>query len=373
MAASGTEPRLATYLHSKGGRLGLPIGGTFELTARCNFNCPMCYVHLHQNDINAVGKELTARQWIDLAQTAADAGMVFVLLTGGEPFLREDFFEIYRAMKKMGLVISINTNGSLLEGEIRKKLLEDPPFRVNISLYGGCMETYGKMCGQNAFDRVMENIRALKEAGVSVRLNLSVTPYNCEDMERIFRISGELDVPIKATAYMYPPVRVEGKRFGRLSAKEAAACSVRWDRLRFSDEEFARRAGLMAQMKAAELPECSADLNEGISCRAGRSSFWVTWNGTVLPCGMLPEPSASLENGFRAAWDHIREETRKIQTPGACSVCPKREVCGVCAAVCYTETGAFDRLPQYMCQMTEEIIKATCDACEERSKAENGV
>lgn len=373
MPANSTEPRLATYLHNKGNKMGLPIGGTFELTARCNFDCPMCYVHLHQNDINAIGKELTTQQWIDLAQTASDAGMVFVLLTGGEPFLRKDFFEIYHAMKKMGLVISINTNGSLLEGEIRKELLKDPPFRINITLYGGCMETYQKMCGQSSFDRVVENIRALKDAGVSVRLNLSVTPYNCEDMERIYQISRELDVPIKATSYMYPPVRVDGKRFNRLSAKEAATYSVKWDALRFSSEEFSLRAKLMAEMKAAELPECSADLDEGVSCRAGRSSFWVTWNGTMVPCGMLTQPSASLENGFQAAWDHIRNETRKIRTPGVCGVCPKRELCGVCAAVCYTETGTFDRVPEYMCQMTGEIIKETCKAYEERSKSQNGV
>ena len=109
-----TEPYISTYLHSKGRRLGLPIGGTFELTARCNFNCPMCYVHLKQEDIDAQGKELTAAQWIDLARAAKDQGMMFALLTGGEPFVRKDFFEIYDAMKAMGLLISINTNGSQL-------------------------------------------------------------------------------------------------------------------------------------------------------------------------------------------------------------------------------------------------------------------
>lgn len=372
MVVNRTEPPLATHLHRKGGALGLPIGGTFELTARCNFDCPMCYVHLHQNDIDAIGKELTTQQWIDLAQNASDAGMVFVLLTGGEPLLRKDFFEIYHAMKKMGLVISINSNGSLLEGEILEKLLKDPPFRINITLYGGCMETYRGMCGQNAFDRVVRNIRALREAGVSVRLNLSVTPYNCQDMEKIYQISRELDVPIKATAYMYPPIRVEGKRFGRLTAREAAEYTVKWDKLRFSQEEFAHRAKLMAQMKAVEMPECSADLDEGVTCRAGHSSFWVTWDGKVLPCGMLPQPSATLDNGFQAAWEHIRREIRKIRTPGACSVCPKREVCGVCAAVCLTETGAFDKVPAYMCRMTEETIKATCEACEERKNGQNG-
>ena len=75
-----TEPYMSTYLHAMGGRLGLPIAGNFELTARCNFNCPMCYVHLSQEDVNAQGKELTAQQWIELARQAKDKGMVFALV-----------------------------------------------------------------------------------------------------------------------------------------------------------------------------------------------------------------------------------------------------------------------------------------------------
>ena len=55
MKKRNTEPYIATYLHSKGRQLGLPIGGNFELTARCNFNCPMCYVHLKKEDIEAQG------------------------------------------------------------------------------------------------------------------------------------------------------------------------------------------------------------------------------------------------------------------------------------------------------------------------------
>ena len=81
MERKQVEPYISKYLHSKGRRLGLPIGGNFELTARCNFNCPMCYVHLSAADVEAQGKELTAQQWIDIAREARDAGMVFVLLT----------------------------------------------------------------------------------------------------------------------------------------------------------------------------------------------------------------------------------------------------------------------------------------------------
>lgn len=360
MEKRNSEPRLATWLHGRGGRLGLPIGGNFELTARCNFDCPMCYVHLSQKDAKAVGKELTAAQWIELAREARDRGMVLALLTGGEPFLRRDFFEIYEAMRNMGILISINSNGSMLHGEIRERLLENPPMRINISLYGGCRETYRNMCGQDVFGTVTENIRALREAGVDVRLNLSVTRWNRQDMQRIYDLSRELGVFVKGTSYMYPPVRSLNSPDTRLSPREAARCSVEWDRIRFSPEEFAHRAEAMMSLTAVEQRECSADLSEGVTCRAGHSTFWITWDGKMLPCGMMPQPVAyPLRDGFEAAWEQIKAETRKIRMPKECAECSRQQVCPVCAAVRVTETGAFDKVPEYVCRMTEETIRLT--------------
>ena len=137
----GTEPRLSRYLHAKAFRLGYPCAGTFELTPRCNFHCAMCYVRLSVEEEARRGRELTAEEWISLGEQACREGMVFLLLTGGEPTLRTDFPEIYTALKKMGLMISINSNGYLLRGEILELLRSDPPYRVNISLYGTSNET----------------------------------------------------------------------------------------------------------------------------------------------------------------------------------------------------------------------------------------
>ena len=365
-----TEPHLSRYLHSKGARLGLPIGGTFELTARCNFDCPMCYVHLKQEDIEAQGRELTAQQWIDIARQARDAGMVFALLTGGEPFVRKDFFEIYHAMKELGLMISINSNGSMLNGPILEKLLEDPPFRVNVSLYGGSNETYCGMCGQPAFDRVVENIAALKARGVDVRLNVSITPYNREDLEAICRKAEELGVHVKVASYMYPSIRVNGGKYGygdRLDPDAAAAANVQWDLLRFTPEEFAQRACAMHEFALVEGSKCAADLDEGVGCRAGSTAFWMTWDGRMLPCGMMTTPEAyPLEVGFEAAWEQIRQETAKIRTPSKCVSCEYKDLCGVCAAVSFTETGRFDGVPEYVCQRAEAIARQTQAEYEKR-------
>ena len=367
-----TEPHISRYLHSRGAKLGLPISGNFELTARCNFDCPMCYVHLKREDVNAQGRELTAEQWIDLARQARDRGMIFALLTGGEPFVRKDFFEIYHAMKKMGIMISINSNGSMLSGKVLQRLIDDPPFRINISLYGGSNDTYCAMCGRPVYDQVVNNIRALKAAGIDVRLNVSITPYNQQDLEAICRKAEELGVHVKMASYMYPSIRVNGGRYGygnRLSPEAAARSSVAWDLMRFEPEVFAQRAKAMREYCMVEESECSADLDEGVGCRAGSTAFWMTWDGRMLPCGMMPYPvTYPMEVGFDQAWEQIRAETKAIRMPAKCGNCPKRGTCPVCAAVCVTETGRFNGVPEYVCAMTDEIVRLTWKAYEERKE-----
>ena len=372
MNKKSTEPYISTYLHSKGRRLGLPIAGNFELTARCNFNCPMCYVHMTPEQLKASGREeLTAKQWLEIAKEAKDRGMVFALLTGGEPLVRRDFFEIYDGMREMGLLLSINSNGSMLNGKILERFLEAPPFRFNISLYGGSNETYRNMCGLPAYDQVKENIRALRQAGVDVSLNLSITPYNKDDLAQIYADAVELDVNVRASSYMYPSVRVNGEQYGcgnRLSCEESAKYSVQWDKLRFTEEEFAIRAQNMMQRINTEQDGCPVEAGEGVRCRAGTSSFWMTWDGKMTPCGMMTTPVVKpREIGFDAAWEQIRMETGKIRTPGKCVHCDYKDFCGACAAVYFTETGRFDCVPEYVCQRAKEIVKQTQAAYEGRT------
>ena len=372
MQKKSSEPYLSRYFHAKGRRLGLPVGGTFELTARCNFNCPMCYVHMTQEQVYAAGKELTAAQWLELAREARDRGMIFALLTGGEPLMRRDFFEIYKGMKELGLLISINTNGSMLQGEILEKFLADPPARFNISLYGGTNETYRNMCGVPAYDRVKESIRVLRKAGVDVSLNLSITPYNRQDLEQIHADAVELDVNVRSSSYMYPPVRVNGEVYGcanRLTPTESAECHVQWDRIRFTEEQFLRRAESLIALREVEQEGCPVEADEGITCRAGSTGFWITWDGKMTPCGMMTTPVVHpLRDGFGAAWDELRARTAALRMPGECSGCDHRDICGVCAAVCFTETGRFDGVPTYICEKAREQVRITREIYEEKMK-----
>ena len=373
---TSAEPGLSTYLNSKGVRMGLPVSGNFELTARCNFNCKMCYVHLADNRGELIDWELSAEQWLGIASDARDMGLVFLLLTGGEPFLRPDFPYIYEELIKMGMMVSINTNASLYNEELRALFRRYPPSRINATLYGGSEETYRSLCGVPAYGRVTENLRTMAADGLNLRLNVSLTPYNVGDMEQIDAFSRELNLQAKAASYMYPPVRVDGRtgeNAARFQPEEAGQTLARWNYLRDEPSRFMRRAEQILAREDAGLGDTCADVEqEGVMCRAGRSSFWLTWDGRMLPCGTMDvEASYPLRDGFEAAWRQVRERTAAIRLPAECTGCSMRKNCGVCAAVCKGETGRFDGKPEYLCRLTEGICRETL-ALAERMKGVSG-
>ena len=364
-----TEPLISSYLNRKACGLGLPVGGSFELTARCNFNCKMCYVHLSESEQARLGRELTADEWLSLASDARDMGLIFLLLTGGEPFLRGDFVCIYEQLVKMGLVISVNTNAYLYNSELRKLFKKYPPSRLNVTLYGGSDETYERLCGRALFGRVKQNLRSMCADGLPVRLNVSLTPQNAGDMEAIDAISRELKLQAKAASYMYPPVRLggaAGENAARFSAEQAGRAMARWNMLRDTREAFIERARRIREHQAGGISEnCAHPEQEGVSCRAGRSSFWLTWDGRMTPCGTMDiQPSFPLRDGFASAWEEVRARTAAIRLPSECAACKMRKNCGVCAAVCKCETGRFDGKPEYLCAMSKSLAECVLETAD---------
>ena len=359
-----TEPRLSTYLHARACAKGIPLAGNFELTPRCNFNCRMCYVHLAPEEQQRRGTELTADEWLAIAEAARNQGMLFLLLTGGEPLVRTDFAYLFTELKKMGLMVSINSNASLIDADWLDFFRHEPPSRFNITLYGSSDETYERLCGRAMFERVVKNIRALKALGIDVKLNASMTPYNVDDMDGIYAIATELGTPVQMASYMFPPVRRDEQLTGcndRFTCREAAACSVHWDRLRFTDEEFRQRAEAMkAGIRAMDSDVCEGTPGEKMACRAGRSSFWINWRGDMTPCGMMLQPEVSARAlGFVRAWEETKAAAAQIRLPSACAQCRYQHMCHACAAMCVTETGAFDGKPEYVCGMTEATAELT--------------
>ena len=122
-----TCDQLTDFLFLKADMNKIPLAGSFELTSRCTLDCKMCYIHRRSSDKSAIAQEKDTGFWIDLATKARDAGMLILLLTGGEPLLRSDFNEIYTECKKLGLLISVNTNATLLDEDKIRLFMEYPP------------------------------------------------------------------------------------------------------------------------------------------------------------------------------------------------------------------------------------------------------
>ena len=381
---------ITEYLHTKAARLGIPLNGTFEVTPLCNMNCRMCYVRMDREQQETIAPLRTAEEWLELGRTAKERGMTYLLLTGGEPFLRPDFRQIMQGLHRMGFVLSINSNGTMIDEKTVEWLKETPPIRINITLYGASDETYGRLCrNPQGFTQVTKAIRLLKEAGILVKLNCSVTPYNAEDLEQIFAFAEKEELVVQATSYMFPPLRRDAAKVGwndRFSAEESAIQEA-W----ISVYQNGREAYLK-HMESEEMASLSGDIEEDcmpvdeefpgngdsekkegerIRCRAGKCSFWVTWDGRFLPCGMLPGENALnvFEAGFDAAWEQAKAEAAAIRLPARCSTCSLKDKCRACAAMVYTESGNYHDVPVYRCQMAHAYAGA-CRQVEEELRRE---
>ena len=340
----------------------IPLGGAFELLPLCNMNCRMCFLRLSPEEMLQQGRLRRADEWLALAEQAKAAGLLFLLLTGGEPFLYPEFKKLYEGLCKLGLIITINSNGTLITEEFADHLAAHRPRRINITLYGSSDEVYGRLCGNpHGFTQTMQAIERLKSRGIDIKLNGSLTRYNRDDMENIQRVARELEIPIEIDSYMFPCIRKGSVPFdasSRLTATEAAECFLPIKQNELPPERFCT---LLKQMEScyvnADAPE-ERPSPEPMPCRAGLSSFWVNWKGHMTPCVFMEVPAIpAFEQGFAASWEYIKQERMNIHMPAKCSACPKRPACTVCAAAVMNETGGMQDAPPYLCEYTEKKLE----------------
>ena len=355
-----TYDTFISQLFDKATQMGTPLSGTFELTPRCTLDCKMCYIHNKANDRAVIEQEKPTEWWLDLAKKAQKEGMLLLLLTGGECMLRKDFEEIYLACKKMGFLVSVNTNATLIDEEKIRFFKENPPQRMNITLYGMSRETYGRLCGvPEAFDRVIWAIKALKEAGINVKINYTVTPENKDDLLSASDFADEMQIPFQSVTYLFPPLRsCNGCREAvRLSPEDAAKVVLNFQKHRLGDGFDKFLENKRKNKKVTDyFDDCDKE-GERIKCRAGSTTFWVTWDGKMTPCGMMVEPVAEIREDFLTAWQKIRKEREEIILPPECTNCEYKQHCDICAAVSYAETGRFNGVPTYVCQKAKVYAK----------------
>ena len=355
---------LSDYLAGKAIRMKVPLSGTFELSPVCNFSCKMCYVRKTQKEVQESPRSIfTLEDWRRIAREAREAGMLYLLLTGGEPLLWPDFWTLYEELVDMGFLVSINTNGSLIDEAAIERFRKRPPQKINITLYGANDETYMRLCGtEGVFSKVDKAIRGLIENQIEVKINCSLTPENADDLDWIVDYAKARKARLTVATYMFPPIRRNPNQIGeneRFTPEESARYLLRYlerDRGQEAYHHYCQNI-VNGCVEPPGLEEGCVDPIDGkIRCRAGRASFWITWDGWLTPCGMMPEPKVELKRQtFGNAWKQVTELADALRLSGVCNNCPNINICHPCAAISYAETGTVSGIPTYMCKFAQEM------------------
>lgn len=347
--------RLFTQAHEQ----HIPISGQFELIGRCNLRCQMCYVRQAANDRQIMRQELTARQWIHLAEEAREAGMLYLLLTGGEVFLRPDFREIYEELSKMGFRITIYTNGTLITPEIATWLGRIPPVNMEVSLYGASAETYSAVTGSaEAYEHALRGVDLLIAEGLPVQLRTTVIKANAADHDKLVELAGSRNRILRYCFYISPrrdnptgtpdALRLNPYDITQYELKAGTTYSQKV-------EEIRRKDGLTNKQDVIDGNDQHIHMRNGyqsFKCSAGRSEFWVTWDGKMTPCPLMAEPSSDpLQKGFVTAWQELSDLCSTISSCSECSQCAfKNTWCWSCPARLKNETGSFIKPAPYLCK-----------------------
>lgn len=337
------QDSLVDKLYRRAAAARQPVKGTFELTERCNLACGMCYIRQAPSDAASRAKELSAAEWLELAHQAVENGLVFLLLTGGEVMLRPDFFELYIPLTRLGLILTLFTNGTLMTEAVASRLVEAPPACTEITLYGATVTTYEAVTGvSGSYARCCAGIDALVKRRIPLGLKATITRQNVGELEAMRQMAHNWGLPFSASWLLSK--RRDGVLSGtadcRLSASECVAL------------EAADQASAYESAEATQR-ELSLGRDSNFDCQAGQASFVVNSSGEMNACIDLPLPAApTLEIGFRAAWEKVQRFVGSAPPLSpVCSACDARASCPRCPAWSQLETGTLIDPVPYLCEI----------------------
>lgn len=355
---------LTTRLLDSAKEKRIPFAGSFELTARCNFQCKMCYVCRPASCKQSISRERSASEWISMAKEVRDAGALFITLTGGEIFLRKDIQEIYESIAEMGYRITLYTNGSLITPQIAKWLSRIPPSLVSITLYGASEKTYEDVCGNpQGFGMTMRGLDALIGEGINVEIKTTVIRDNYRDYEKMAEIAKNRGIGLSVVDYISP--RREESYSDPIEHRLSPTELVKYIQY---VEEYKRThdiVNISSKITTIEMEDNIVEnekfrkSTDAFRCAAGKCGFWISWDGRLLPCGLLNEPSTQpFESGFSMAWEELKNKCNMVSSCKDCKECELLENCRFCPARLKAETGFFDKPAPYFCELTRETLRA---------------
>ena len=334
-------------LHEHFGGKRTPTDVAIEVTRRCPLECQHCYNNLPMGDLAARNRELSKEEYEKVLTELAEMGVIWLLFTGGEIFARKDFLEIYTFAKKKGFLITLFTNGILINEKIADYLREYPPFAIEITLYGRTKETYEALTQMpGSFDRCMRGIHLLLDRGLPLKLKTVGTKINCHEVIAMKKFAEqELELEFKFDSQMNPRIDCSRAPLNvRLSPEEVVALDLHWPKVA---SEYRR---LLERDMTASLVQ----RDTVYTCGGGLNSFALDPYGHMTICVVSHQESYDIRQGsLREGWEQFLKEVRQRPRtrPTKCDQCRIRSICSTCPATGELEAGDQESPVEFLCEV----------------------
>ena len=328
----------------------VPINATLDLTHRCNNRCLHCYCSLPAGDKRAISEELSSEEIERLFDELRDMGCLWLLITGGEPLLRPDFRDIYLSAKRHGFIISVFTNGTLIDEEIADFFAQYPPFSVEITMYGATPETYEEVTRvPGSYERYWSGLQRLLKRTAKPKLKTMALTINQHEIRRMDSIARAM-----GCEFRFDPIlnkRIDDRNFSdpvkyRIPADDVVRLDMEFPERMKEHKEFCERM-VGEPAKSDKL----------ITCGAGKASMHILPDGTALPCSMLISGGESIrEKSLREIWEvdfrTLLDQKKDFRIK--CDYCSLQNLCGQCMAWSRLEHGGSDKVVQYLCGVAQK-------------------
>lgn len=325
----------------------VPLQVSLEVTRRCPLECLHCYNNLAMGDLGARNRELSKEEYFALLGELAEMGVIWLLFTGGEIFARKDFLEIYTCAKQKGFLITLFTNGILINEKIADYLREYPPFAIEITLYGRSKETYEALTGlAGSYERCIRGIRLLVERGLPLKLKTVATSINQHEVIAMKEFAEqELGVEFKFDSLINPRIDCSQAPLAvRLRPEEVVALDLHGGKVAAEYRSLVERDIAVA-----------APLGNAVySCGGGLKSFAIDPYGVMTICVLSHREGYDIRSGsVRQGWDGFLLDLRKRERvrPSKCIRCRIRSVCSMCPANGELENGDPESPVDFLCEV----------------------
>lgn len=319
----------------------------WEITQECNLSCAYC----RRNDyLGGLSKE-EAFQIIDSVTERYSPLLVF---SGGEPLLHPHLFEISLYARQKGLKIALATNGTLIDEKLTDKIKAVDFHRVAISLDSVNKNINDSLRGEGTFFKTFSGIEFLKEKGIALQINTTVTRKNLEEISSIYNFCLDYGVgawhifgfvPVGCGISLPEEERLSKREYEELIDQVAQIALESKIEIRMTCAPFYQRILLERQKSICDNPRVIRDNQRLKGCLAGSGVCFISATGEVYPCGYLP---ISAGNALKDSFSKIWQESTLFNTlrnahylKGKCGVCEYGEICSGCRARAYASSGDY--------------------------------